>query len=170
MSNPAEIMAVLYDDLTRWAASQGGVVSLTQNPFELLEMLRRPPNGWRLTLHWSGDQVTDPRVRTGGVVDNTFRLVIDGQLGPTAIPRIEIIRPGHRRTPMLALIEAVRYRLMQYRFAGLNPPNDGLWYRGTNDNVPLPDGISIAAWNVEFMLRTTKAQPTAEETINLGAQ
>lgn len=170
MSTPADILSAIFEDLTAWVAPQGGTCALTQNPFDLLSMLTRPPSGWRLTIHWSGDQPSDQRDRQGAVVDSTFRFVVDGQLGPTAIPKIAMIQPSARRAPLMAILEAVRFHLACYRFNGLTPPNNALWYRGTNDAVPLPDGMSVAAWNLEFMLRATRARVEENETINLGAQ
>jgi len=169
-TTPADIIGLVYTDLAAWAAQNGGTVSLTKNPYDLMELLAESPSGWRLILHWAGDKPASENVRDCNVVENTMRFIIHGNLGPTAIPKIALIRATAARSPLLALLDAVFQRVMAYRFVGLNPPNNRFWYRGADDNVPLPDGLALAAYNLSFMLRSVKALPAEGDEIELGNQ
>ena len=169
-TTPADILNLVFTDLNTWAGENGGVCRLTQNPFDLLEMMAEQPGGWRLIILWEGDDPSDPSVRGSSVVDNNFRFIVDGDLGPTMIPKVALIRETAARTPFLELLDAVRFRVMCYRFTGLSEPNNHFWYRGTDDNVPLPDGMLLAAYNLRFVLRSIKTMPGEDDEIELGAQ
>ncbi len=165
ITSPADLLGMVFDDLTTWAKPRRGVVSLTQNPYDLLEMLGQRPSGWRLTLHWEGDEPADPRLRDVVVVDNRFRFVLDGDLGPTATPKLALIRETAARTPFLAVAAAVRKRVLSYRFPWLAEPNNRLRYDGTDDQIPLPGGGFLAAYNLRFRLYS-KIE-TAEQTVEI---
>jgi len=155
----AGLTAKLFNDLKLWVEENKGVCSLTQNPYDLLEMLSERPAGWRLTVHWEGDRPADDAVQAGPVVINSFRFVVDGDLGPTATPKIALIKQTGTRTPFLALVDAVRQRVLGFTFDWLRPPLNKPWYRGTDDNIPLPDGMTIAAYNLSFDIYSVLAMP-----------
>jgi len=149
---PAELVEMIYDDLSAWCAANKGVCSLTQNPYDLVEMMAAGrPSGWRLTIHWEGDEPASDRVRAGTVAKNHLRLILDGDLGPTVTPKIALIKAtAARSSAFLALVDAVRQRAMAYKFSWLAEPNNRLWYKACDDNVPLPDGSALAAYNLRF--------------------
>lgn len=152
-TNPSDIVNMIYTDLVSWAATKRGVVALTNSPYDLLEMLAQRPNGWRLTIHWEGDlPAGNTSARDVRVVDNRIRFILDGDLGPTFVPKIALIRPTAARTPFLELVGAIRARVMAYRFDWLAEPNNRLRYTGTDDKVQLPDGFALAAYNLSFNL------------------
>ena len=161
-TTPATILALVYADLQPWAASLKGVVGLTQNPYDLFEILKNSPAGWRLTLHWEGRDPADERVRNSPVTLNHFRFVLDGDLGPTITPKIALFRSTPSRTPFLDLLDAVRLRVMAYKFPWLREPNNHFWWRGEDDQVPLPDGLFLAAYNLRFDLYSEMAMPTED--------
>lgn len=165
-TTPAELIELVYDDMLTWAAANKGEVSLVQNPYELLEMLAHPPSGWRVCIHWEGDGPPDERVRNGSVALNRFRFIVDGALGPTMVPRIALIKSTASRTPFLTLVDAVRQRVMAYKFPWLTAPNDRFWWKGTDDKVPLPDGLWLAAYNCLFELHSVLAMPVADVDLN----
>ena len=169
-TTPADIIGLVYTDLAAWTAQNGGTASLTKHPYDLMEQLAHTPSGWRLILHWAGDKPASENVRDCNVVDNTFRVILTGDLGPTVIPSIALIRATAARTPFLAILDAVFQHVMAYRFVGLNPPNNRFWYRGADDNVPLPDGLALAAYNLCFLLRSIKTLPAEGDEIELGNQ
>lgn len=160
-TTPADILRILYEDLAEWARGLGGAVLLTQNPYDLVtQMSETPTNGWRLTLHWEGDEPADQRVRSGPVVKNRFRLILSGTIGLTATPKIGLIQETATRTAFLALVDLIRQRVMSYRLPWLAEPNNRFYYGGTDDKVPLPDGLMAAAYNLSFSLFSTMELPT----------
>ena len=156
---PANLMARIYNDLSPWVTDNKGVCSLTQNPYDLLEMLSERPAGWRLTMHWEGDSPADESVRGSGVVRNAIRFIVDGDLGPTVTPKIALIKSTAVRAPFLDLVDAVRQRVMGFTFDWLRPPLNRPWYKGTDDKIPLPDGMYIAAYNVQVEIYSILALP-----------
>lgn len=165
-TTPADILNLIYSDLEEWAKPQRGMVSLTNNPYDLMNMFAEQPSGWRITVYWEGDAPADPRVRDVVVVENRFRIILDGNLGPTAVPKISLIRKTAARTPFLDLVSEVRKRVMAYQFPWLNEPNNRCRYRGADERVPLADGFAIAAYNLSFSLFSTIHQP--EQTVELS--
>lgn len=160
-TTPADLVRILFDDLTTWAAERGGKTHLTQNPFDLIHQMSEPPaDGWRLTLHWQGDEPADTRVRSGPVVKNRFRIILSGNIGLTATPKVALFRQTGTRAPFLDLVDAVRQRVMAYKLPWLAEPNNRFYYGGCDDGVPLPDGLVAAAYNISFYLFSTMELPT----------
>lgn len=166
-TNPAQVLGLIYDDLADWVTDNGGELHLTRSPFDLVELLADEPGSWRLTLHWEGDEPADPRVRDGAVVNNRIRVVVDGQLGMTATPMIALIKDTASRSSFLAVLDLVRQRLMAYRFPWLAEPNNRLRYRGTDDKLPLPDGMFVAAYNQTYEIFSTMVIPTTAIELTL---
>lgn len=165
-TTPAELLGLLYDDLQAWAEGNGGVCALSQSPSALLELLLERTSGWRLIVHWEGDEPADARVRSGPVLRNRFRLIVDGQLGPTATPRLTLVRERAGRAAFLAVVDAVRQRAMSYRFPWLAEPNNRLYYDGTDEKIPLGGDAYLAAYNLSFHLFSTMELPS--ETVDLS--
>lgn len=159
---PADIVRAIFADLSDWCGQYKGVCGLTQNPYDLFEILKVSPSGWRITIHWEGDEPASESVRRGGVQRHRLRFILDGDLGPTAIPKIALIRETASRTPFLELLEHTRVHLRSYRFPWLSPPNDRMYDLGADDKVPLPDGMFLAAYNVSFGLVAPCHMPDAE--------
>jgi len=167
----AALLDAVYTDLQAWAATLGGHVSLARDPFDLLEVLGNRPAGFRLVLYYAGDSKADPSVRTGTVVQHVVRIIPHIDLGPTKEPLIALFRrTSARQLPLLELTDLVWARVMRYRIAGLTPPNDGFWYEGLRDGVPLPDGSTLAAYNMEFRIRAARPWPDRDEKITLNPQ
>ena len=166
-TNPAQLVGLIYDDLAAWVLANGGEIHLTRSPFDLVELLADEPGSWRLTLHWEGDAPADDRVRECAVLRNRFRIVVDGNLGMTATPLIALIKATASRSPFLAVLDLVRQRVMAYRFAWLREPNNRPWYKGTDDKLPMPDGVFVAAYNQSYELLSTMALPATPIELNL---
>jgi hypothetical protein len=154
-TSPADLLRMIYDDLSAWAAGVGGQVNLTRNPFELINLLQEEPTGWAITVHWEGDEPADDRVRAGNVMRNRLRLILMGRLGMTLQPSLGLIRKPSPETAFLDLVNTVRHRVMAYRFPWLAEPNNRLWYKGTDDKIELPDGLFLAAYNLAFQFYST---------------
>lgn len=169
-ATPSQIIGAVYADLTTWTRTLGGVCSLTQNLYDLMEALRNVPNGWRLTLHWEGDRAAEERVRAGGMVINTVLFVLDGDLGPTATPRIGLVQAIGGRPPFLSLVQSVRERVMTYRFAWLREPLNAFWYRGCDDKLALPGGLYAASYNLRFELYSPMAISSSTNQLTLPAE
>lgn len=165
ITTPASLLALIYDDLSAWVEANGGSFHLTKNPFDLVNLLNEEPGGWRLTMHWEGDEPADERTRECAVLRNRIRFILDGQIGLTVIPAIGLIKTTAARSPFLAVLDAVKQRVMAYRFPWLTYPNNALRYKGADDKLQIPDGLYLAAYNLSFELYSVQAIPTTD--INL---
>ena len=167
-TTPGELMEAVYTDLASWAPTLGGTIYVTKSPFDLFEVISSPPAGWRLTMHFEGDVNPEEDVRDLEVVESTFRFIVDGDLGPSAIRNAGLFRSLGTRSPMLGLLQAVRFRVLSYRFANwLGAPNDRFWYLGSDDKIPMPAGGFLAAYNVRFKLFSVISVPGSGETVTL---
>lgn len=165
----AQLVEMIYDDLAQFAAENGGRCYLTKNPFDLIKYLEEEPGAWRVTLHWEGDRNPDSRVQGGRVTRNSFRLIVDGKLGMSASPAIALIKETASRSPFLALLDLLRSRILSYQFPWLREPNNRAWYVATDDKLPLPDGLFIAAYNMEFYVYSVRAEPQSTIELQLPA-
>ena len=165
----AQLVELIYDDLAAWAKENGGECYLSKNPFDLVNILEEAPGGWRITLHWEGDEQADPRVRDSQVRKNSIRVILDGRLGMSARPSLSLIKGSALRTPFLALLDAVQARMLAYVFPWLSAPNNRLWYLGSDDKLPLPDGTYAAAYNMNFALFSVKAAPDADIPLEIDS-
>lgn len=167
ITTPADILGALFDDLNEWTKANKGQCAISAGPDHLFQLLQDPPTGWRLILHWEGDENVNERVRGGNVVTNRFRFIVDGNLGPTAIPNIALVRWTAARTPLLDILSRVRARILSYRFAWLDAQNNRFIYTGSDDKVPLPDGLFLAAYNLSFALNSTIVLPDEEIIVTI---
>lgn len=163
---PSDILSAIFADMDEWAKSNHGTCAISSGPEDLFKLLTEPPPSWRIILHWQGDQNPNERVRGGGVVINTLRVVVDGNLGPSAIRNIALIRTVGSKTPLLEIFSAVRARMLAYEFPWLAAPNNRFVYQASDDKVPLPDGLFVAAYNLLFSLPSKFALP--DQTIQLS--
>lgn len=152
-TTPAAIVRSIFEDLLTFAEQKGGVAAIARNPQNLVELLAEPPVAWRIILHWAGDVNADPDVRGGAVVDNKLYFILDGDLGMGADPSQDLVK-DEGDTAFLTILSAVRSRALSYRFPALGPQNNRLRYAGADDNVTLPEGYHLAAYNLQFHLFT----------------
>ena len=164
--SPAQILEAVYTDLDVWAKAHGGVCALSQNFYDLSAALQHAPTGWRVTIHWEGDTPADESVRAGAVVKNNLLFVMDGDLGPTAVGRLGLVRPAAGgRLAFLDIVQSVRERVMAYQFGWLREPLNRFWYLGADDKTALPGDLFAAAYNLRFMVYSQMPMPT--ETVAL---
>lgn len=147
------LVEIIYDDLSAWCCSNGGECYLAPTPWDLINLLEEGPNNWRVILQWEGDESADPRVRAAVVRKHRLRIIVDARLGFTLKPGLALIKgTASRSVPVLDLLDAVQDRILAYRFPWLAEPNNRVWYAGTDDQVPLPDGTHAAAYVMTFYL------------------
>lgn len=165
ITTPADILGILFNDLADWCKLNRGVCILANGPANLYELLAAPASGWRLIIHWEGDTTANENVRSAAVVRNHLRFLLDGDLGPTAIPNVALVRQSASRMPFLSILAAVRARIISYRFPWLGPQNDRLIYLSCDDKVEIAGGAFFAAYNMLFDLYSNTQ--TAPETVIL---
>lgn len=165
IASPADILDAVYQDLHAWARARKGICVISSGPDNLFDLLREPPPTWRVILHWEGDENVNTSVRAGNVAVHHYRFVVDGSVGPTAVPNIGLVRSTASRSPLLGLVNDIRARVLGYRFPWLDTQNNHFVYEGSDDKVPLPDGLFLAAYNLLFSLPSKFQQ--AEEQIDL---
>ena len=148
-----------------WARGQRGSVSLARSLENLLDILKTPPMGWHGVLQWAGDDNAASAPRTGNVVNNRVRLVLVGDLGMGSNAGNGFAAPVAGRPAFLAVLSAVRARMLAYRFGSLSAPNNRFFYEGCEDSVTVSAQMSAVAYALNFTLYTTFERPNETEYI-----
>lgn len=88
------ILRALEDHLTPLVTAAGGTVSVSDNPWDVLEMLKVTPAQWRLIISLEDEKSVDDR-NPGGWTAGIFTLYVQVHRGFQAQPGLTI----HRATP-----------------------------------------------------------------------
>jgi len=167
ITTPAQIMAAIYADLSRWASGRQGTVHIARD-LESAVTMPPPPSGWSATLHWQGDDPAGTGTRRGNVVENNLRIFIRANLGPSAKPDIALIqataaRPG----PFLDLVAALRTQVLRYTIPGVRAPGNCFSYKGCTDQAAV-GGYLVAVYSLLFGVWSVIEMPETDEMIALA--
>lgn len=169
-TTPADLMLAIFNDLSQWAAQRRGTIHIARDLDDAITILANTPQGWLGVLHWQGDDPAGTGTRRSPVVDNNLRLFLRANLGPTAKPNIALVRAtAASPNPFLALINDVRYRMLQYTFPGVNPPGDRMSYKGAQDSIAV-GGYMLAAYSLLFGIWSVMSTPQDSDLVPLGNQ
>lgn len=167
-STPAAVMAAIYGDLSTWAAQQRGTIHIARDLEDAVSILSNTPQGWLGVLHWQGETPAGTGTRRSPVVEHDLRIFLRANLGPTAKPNIALVRQtAASPTPFLDVVGAVRYRMLQYTFKGVNPPGDRMTYKGCQDTIPV-GGYMLAAYSLLFGVYGVIDVPGNDDLVALG--
>ena len=169
VTNPQLLMQAIYLDLSKWASTQRGHIHIARDLDDAVTILANTPQGWLGVLHWQGDDPQGTGNRRSFVVENNLRLFLRANLGPTLKPNIALVQQtASVPNPFLQIVDAVRYRMLQYTFPGVNPPGDRMSYKGCSDTIAV-GGYMLAAYSLLFGIWSVINVPETDAMIPLGA-
>ena len=136
--------------------SPAGTVSIARDPFNVLELLAANPSGYRLILHWAGDENVS-ELPFVPLLRHKIEVVFGSNLGLTAKPDLALVQQIGDRPALFAQVDNLRSLLLGLQFA--NDTTGGfLEYAGAEPLI-IPDGVPLAAYTLKFGLRAVPAQP-----------
>jgi len=152
---PEQIIRPLRDDLAEFAAGWGHV-SLAADPFNVYELLTQGPHGALIVCHWAGDdhQASDYRVP---VVRGQIEIYVGRNKGLRLEPGSQLVEEDtDGEHALFRIVSDVRDRVRLFDFeaaADVAPEQTDkhAHYRGAAP-VPMPDGIPLAAYRLNFGL------------------
>jgi hypothetical protein len=145
-----QILAALYTALQSWGSPLGAAVTLARDPFHVLEILASSPAGFRVVLHWAGDQnISDHDALP--LSENTLEAILSYNLGLTARPDLALIEGPQDHPSVLDQVDALRSFILGVQYPTGQTGTYAV-YAGTKPFVT-PDGIPLAAYVLTFKLK-----------------
>lgn len=147
---PEELLTILHEDLTPFTRELKGTLSVAADPWNFLELLAEAPQGWRLVLHWAGDENQMTEVPGAAINKSEFHVGITCNLGLTAKPGEAVMRKRPGNAPsLLRLMTMTRDRVKSFVFP--DGTSGQAIYLGA-DPITLPDGTPLAGYRLRFSL------------------
>jgi len=150
-STPTVLLTALRDALAEWARTHGGAVSIAQDPFHVVEMLEERPAGFRVIIHWSGD---DPELSPwSGITRNNIEIILSQNRGLASRAGGNLIEPRAGQVALYDLVGELRAHVRQLNFGGLaaNTESPFLEYRGTQP-IEVPGELRLDAYLTKWAL------------------
>lgn len=147
---PEKLLLELRADLEPWAAARKGSISLATDPYHFLELLAESPAGWRIVLHWDGEDNTSDNAQAGAFCAQRLSLGITANLGLTAKPNESLVKKTASREALLRLVADTRDRVRGYVWPDVTTSRYLLFRRALP--VVLPEGVPLAAYKLDFEL------------------
>ena len=144
-----EILTKLYDALSTWGATHKATVSIARDPFHVLELLAENPQGFRIIVHWAGDDNPSDQMEFP-LADNKIEVVFSYNLGLSAQPDLALIRGQQNRPALYKLLDELRGLILAIAFPDVATAIY-CQYTGTEPFIT-PDGIPLAAYRLKFHL------------------
>ena len=157
-----QILGKLHHALAVWAQPRKARVDIARDPFHVLEILGENPQGFRLIVHWAGDDnISD--VMEIPLVDHKLEVIFSYNLGLTAKPDLALVHAQQNRPALYELLDDVRTEVL-----GLAFPDEQTaiyaQYTGT-EAVITPDAIPLAAYRLRFHLLAAVKVPPQPQSI-----
>jgi hypothetical protein len=147
---PDDLLAELRDDLKPWVQKRKGMLSIATDPYNFLELLAQSPAGWRVVLHWDGEDNTAEAAQAGDFCTQRISLGITANLGLTANPSEGMVTDTAVRKAFLGLVADLRDRVRGYVFPD-QVTNRYMHYKRAVP-VVLPEGVPLAGMKLDFEL------------------
>jgi hypothetical protein len=145
-----QILKQLVEALHHWGHGVKATVTIARDPFNVLEILAATPTGFRLVVHWVGDDnISD--LDELPLSDNEIEVILSYNLGLTNRPDLTLIQGTPDRPPLYDLVDQLRAFVLAIRYP-TNQTGSYLVYRGTKPYVT-PDGIPLAAYRLTFHIQ-----------------
>ena len=145
-----QILAALYAALQVWGQPLGAVVTLARDPFHVLEILAASPEGFRVVVHWAGDEnISDHDALP--LAENRLEVILSYNLGLTARPDLALIQGPLNRPSILDQVDALRSFILGVQYPTIQTGTYAV-YAGTKP-FHTPDGIPLAAYVLAFKLK-----------------
>ena len=146
----SQILAALYAALQVWGQPLGAVVTLARDPFHVLEILAASPAGFRLVVHWAGDEnISDHDALP--LAAHSIEVILSYNLGLTARPDLALIQGPQDRPGVLDQVDALRSFILSVQYPAGQTGTYAV-YAGAKPFVT-PDGIPLAAYVLAFKLK-----------------
>ena len=144
------LLKFLADNLDVWATARRGSVSIAQDPYHVLELLNQKPNGFRVIVHWKGDDAE--AAPWSGITSNNIEIIVTYNRGLFIKPGGELITPRGGQPPLYEILGDLRahVRNLQIPIAA-DMQNPWLQYRGT-DVQNAPDGVPLDAYVTKWSI------------------
>ena len=152
-----EILTKLYDACSTWGATQKATVSIARDPFHVLELLAENPAGFRIIVHWAGDENPSDQMEFP-LADNKLEIIFSYNLGLSAKPDLALIQGQQNRPSLYKLLDGLRAMVLAIAFP-VEATAIYCQYTGTEPFIT-PDGIPLAAYRLKFhLLSAVTIQP-----------
>jgi len=171
--SPHLILQALYDDIGEWVAEQSGVLTIAKDPWQTLEILSERPKGFRVILHWNGDQPgsEDELHESMGcypLARSDIELFLSKNLGLGKDRNKPSFDDGDD-VSLAELVSTLRSRVLSLTF-----PDDGetlgrFRYDGC-DPVITPDGWPLTAYKLRFSIVTVVDVDVDEREVELDTE
>jgi hypothetical protein len=157
-----QILAALYAALQVWGASLGAVVTIARDPFQVLEILAASPEGFRLVIHWAGDEnISDHDALP--LAENRLEVILSYNLGLTARPDLALIQGPGARPALLDQVDSLRAFVLGVQYPAGQTGTYAV-YAGTKP-FTTPEGIPLAAYVLAFKLKAAVNVTTVPTSI-----
>jgi hypothetical protein len=155
-----QIVAQLKAGVDSYATGISGRTSIARDPFNVFELLKANTQGYLVILHWGGDEnIAEDAPESVVLLRHKLEVIIGFSLGLTARPDAALIQTVGARPPLFQQVDNLRQLLMGFTFPTDSGQTAGqLSYIGTHP-VVTPDGVVMAAYQLNFGLRAVPAQP-----------
>jgi hypothetical protein len=145
-----QILVALFTALQTWAAPLHGKVSIARDPFNVLEILSANPAGYRLVVHWAGDDnISD--IDQLPLVEHTLEIVLSYNLGLTRTPDQGLVASSTSRPPLYDVLDSLRSFVLAVQYPTEQTGSYAV-YAGAKPFIT-PDGIPLAAYVLTFKLK-----------------
>ncbi len=148
---PQTLVEHLHGDLAPFVREHKGTLSVAADPFHFLELLAEAaPQGWRLALHWQGDENVAGDQVPVAILKNEFHVGVVAHHGLSAKPGEALMKKRAGGGPsLLRLVRLVRGRVRSLVW----PEHTGgtAMYLGC-EPVVLPDGTPLQGYRLRFSL------------------
>jgi hypothetical protein len=162
---PDLLLEAMRADLASWATGENGTVHVAKDPLAVLTLLAETPSGFRVIIHLEGDANERPEM-PAPVVKYSLKIQVSANMGLSASPDLAITQATANRPALLRLAGLVRKRVMSWRLPEASVHKGRVYYDGFGP-VTLPDGLPLAAYELDFHFRApiTAAESTVEITL-----
>ncbi len=148
-------------DLDSWVSAQGGKCFTAKDPLDVLTLLAETPSGFRVILHLDGDRNQQPDM-PAPVPLYTLKVQVSANMGLSSRADLAVSQATANRPALLRLVGLVRKRVMSWRLPEASVHKGRVYYDGFGP-VTLPDGLPLAAYEIDFHFRAVMT--AAEETV-----
>jgi hypothetical protein len=153
-----QVVSQLKGAIDQYAAGISGRTTIALDNFNVFELLKANAQGYLVILHWAGDENISDTPELTVLLRHHLEVVISFALGLTNTPGAALIQQVGARPPLFQLVDNLRGLILGLSFAAEVTAGQ-LEYRGTQPVVS-PEGLPMAAYQLNFGLRAVPAQPS----------
>jgi hypothetical protein len=163
---PDQICRYVKTAIAAVASSNKGKIEIAKDPWHVLELLAESPSGFRIIIHWAGDQQLGD-MDDAPLVTSRLEVILSCNLGLTANAESALVEGSAltNRPSLLDLVSRVRQRILQKLWPA-ERTGGNIRYVGC-EPVGTPDGVPLAAYRLSFELDHAAPEFTCEAAESL---